>query len=115
MSSIYMCIPNKKLIRKKFEQLSRLNQLQPAVSSKTRQKFTKNRIFKILQNPAIMLNNTQNATSTPELVTLSEEMTSGMTITAKLVIGSLCAYLMSCDAGFRKRPRCHPYICAYQI
>ena len=62
----------------------------------------------ITKKTEFMLISVLNAPTEPNLNALACKMATGMTKMQKSVIGSICAYLMSCNAGFRKRPRSCP-------
>ena len=56
-----------------------------------------------------------SASTVPNFKALAWKTASGMTKMPKSVIGSICAYLMSCDAGFWKQPRSYPNKCVSPI
>ena len=55
-----------------------------------------------------MLISVSSAPTEPSLDAVAGKMALGLTKMQKLVIGSICTYLMSCNAGFRKCPRSWP-------
>ena len=110
----WMCIPNMNLIKKIFF-IYRLNGACVMNVPRKRVKNCQNIILRLLQNPWLV---SISALSAPTLLhwkALAWKMASGMTKLWKSVIGSICTYSLSCDAGFRKRPKSCPNECVSQI
>ena len=86
----------------------------PYCTWKLHQIFSKNIIFWLSQNKELMLISVSSPPTEPNFTAPAWKMASGMTIMRKSVIGFICAYLMSYDAGFQKHPRSCPNECASQ-
>ena len=63
--------------------------------------ITKNRILLLSQSPGLTLISLSSAPTVPNLKALTWKMAPGMTKMSKLVIGSVCAYLISCKSHYQ--------------